>query len=375
MAARTANGKVVHLPSMELRQFPVGAGEHIYLSSIVGVDPAGYLKTFVPCDVAVGIAYEECNNAAGAAGAKYCQVYVDGDFEWPWASAALTDIGKPLYATDDQTLALTGHPDAYVGCVVHKDADAAGYTILRLKQPGEAPPNDGSCVDLRLDFSKFNVVNQDESVATLKLVGTGWKTAAVGAGLTAGTSGLLIDEATGELVALIDNADEAENLTLESEQVFNITKGATFTMIGRNSVAGGVATDDVDFGLMGLAGGITATERADMNAASAGLLSCLFHINANALDIFGSSDDNASPITATDTTINNSLTVNKEHTVLCRPTGVCELWIARARMLSTTVFSVGAAGLLAAIANIEKSTGTGVPEMRIRNLRAAGAIA
>ena len=375
MTALTANANIPHLPDQELREFLVGAAEHIYQGGFVGVDPAGYAKAFVPGDLFVGIAYEEVNNSAGAAGADKVRVYTVGDFELALTTAAHTDTGKPVYATDDATLGRTGHPDAFVGTVVHKDADTAGYVIVRLRQPGQRAPVGEGSIDIDVDFSKSQVVAQDESVATLTVAGSGLKTAAVGAGLTAGTTGILMDEATGEVRLLIDNDNEAENLTIETPQVFNITKGATFEFTGKLEAAGGAATDDFDFGLMGLSGGITATERADMDAATAGLLSCKFHVDTNGLDLKASSDDNASPIAAADTEVNVVLQTAFSVKLICRPTGLCEVWVNGVRKLSTTAFSVGASGLLAGIVNIEKSTGTGVPEIRMSKLRVAGAIA
>jgi len=174
---------------------------------------------------------------------------------------------------------------------------------------------------------------------------------------------------------LIDNDNEAQNLTIETPQVFNITKGITFETELTLEAAGGAATDDLDFGLMGLAGGITATERADMDAATAGLLSGKFHVDANGLDLKFSSDDNASPVAATDTEVNLVLQTFNKFKAICRAAGTVEVWVDGVRKLSTTTFSVGAAGLLAGIVNIEKSTGTGVPEVRVKKLRVAGAIA
>lgn len=377
--ALTANANVDRLVDQELRMFPVGAAVHIYRGALVGRDPAGHLKPFVPGDEFVGVSYEEFDNTAGSAGDRHptsgaagCRAYVQGDFLLTLAGAALTDHGKALYATSDSATGLTGHPDAFIGRILHYET--SNTVLVRLRQPGEQAPEDGSSINIEVDFANLLLVDQDETVATLNLVGTGLRTAAIGTGLTAGATGLTVDDAIGELEMLLDDDSEAQNLTLKTQQVFNIAKGVTFEFEGRNKTAGGAATDDFDFGLMGLAGGITSTEEADMNVATSGLLSCLFHVDTNALSILASSDDNSSPISATDTLIDNSLTVNKKHKVICRPSGACELWIDGVRALASTAFSVGASGLLAGIVNLEKSTGTGVPEVRCRKLRMAGAI-
>lgn len=374
--ALSANAEVSRYVDQELRTFPVAASVVIYKGALVGTNPAGYLKPFELGDVFRGIAYEKVTGTS-TAGAVTCRVYTVGDFEVTYTGAAVADTNKALYAlTDDATsgtgVGLTGHPDAYMGRVLGYTASST--LLFRLKAPGEKPPVDGTSIDINIDFAQFKFAANDEAAVSYPvpwLLNTN-----VGAGLTAGTTGLLRDETTGEAKLLLDNDNEAQNVTLETPQVFNVTKGLTFEMEGRNSVAGGAATDDMDFGVMGLAGGITATERANMNATTAGLLSALFHIDCNALTAYASSDDNSSPVAATDlSAAANVLATNKRWKIIVRPTGVVEFWVNEVRMLSTTVFSVGASGLLAGIVNLEKSTGTGVPEARIRKLRVAGAIA
>lgn len=371
--ALSANRPLTRFASEEIATYPVGAAVHIYLGGLVGIDPAGYAKAFVPGDVFVGQANAEADNSSGAAGAINVDVIQAGNIEFALTSVAYTDAGRPVYATADDAIAFSGHPDAYVGRVVAKSA--TNKAVIRLKAPGEKAPNGDGCVDMLIDFAQVLVANQDEGTATLKVGGSAIKTAAIGAGLTAGTTGFLHNEATGELRMLIDNDNEAENLTIETPQVLNITKGATFDITIKLEAAGGAATDDLDFGLMGLSGGITATERADMNATTSGLLSALFHVDTNGLDLKFSSDDNAAPVTATDTTVDLVLQTAVNCKIIVRPTGAVEVWVGGTRYLSSTAFSVGASGLLAGIVNIEKSTGTGVPEVRVRKLRAAGALA
>lgn len=376
MTAITANANVDRAIDQELREFPVGAAVHIWRGALVGTDPAGNLKAFEPCDLFVGIAYEEADNTASgaSAGDVMCKVFVGSTFEFTLSGAALTDAGQPVYAIDSSTTVLkTGHPDALIGWIDHKDADTAGRVIVPLKRPGQKAGNVGS-IDIDIDFAKLLLVDQDETVATLNLVGTGLRTALIGSGLTAGTTGLTVDDATGELEMLHSSDSQAQNVTLKSQQVFNITKGVTFEMEGRNKTAGGSATEEFSFGL---AGGITitTTQEADMLDTTASYLYALFHMYTDALSVFAASDDNTTVIAPADTLIDNSLTVNKRHKVIVRPGGAVEFWINGARVLEDTVFSVGAAGLLAAIINTEKDAVVGVPEQRIRRLRVAGAIA
>ena len=369
--ALSANAQLNHYLDQGLREFPVGAAVHIYAGGNAGLDPAGYLKPFEPGDFFCGISYQECDNSLGAAGAKKCRVYVQRDFELTITGVALTDADAPVFATADDAQGLTGHPDAYMGKVVHYLA--ANTAIVRLREYGKKPPNGVGSIDIDIDFAKLNfteVLTAGNEVLVAHLL----RMDAIGAGILTG-AGIAPDPTTGEVKMLLDNDNEAQNLSIETPQIFNITKGITAEFVGRNKTAGGAATDDFDFGIASLAGGLTDTERADMNAATAGLKSALFHIDTNALHVLCSSDDNVSPVAAVDTLVDNSLTVNSTFKLIGRVGGGVEVWIAGARVLATSTFSVSAAGLFALIANLEKSTGTGVPEVRFRRMRIAGAIA
>ena len=142
----SANANINHFVDQELREFPVAAAVHVYRGARVGLDPAGYLKPFVPGDLFAGISYEEGDNSSGAAGAKKCRVYVLGDFELTITGVALTDAGAPVFATADNTQALTGHPDAYMGRVVHYLS--SNLALVRLRAWGEKPPNGVGSIEL-----------------------------------------------------------------------------------------------------------------------------------------------------------------------------------------------------------------------------------
>lgn len=98
---------------------PVKAATKIFAGSIVCRDSNGYA---VPgADTAgfvyQGIAEEYVDNTLGADGALTVRVR-RGVFELVTAGAAISDVGKPVFATDDQTVALNGSTNAvYVGTI------------------------------------------------------------------------------------------------------------------------------------------------------------------------------------------------------------------------------------------------------------------
>jgi len=373
----TANLNVARFVDQSLRAFPVAAGVHIYRDTYVGVDPAGNLNPFIPgYHDFVGLAAAECDNSLGAVGATTCQVYVQGDFELTLTSVSLIDRLKPVYATDDNAIALSGHPDAYVGRIIQKlDTNKA---LVRLRIPGELPPNGQGSILIDVDFGRTQEAATDENdgyggMGQLFYNG-------IGSGLTAGTTGHLLDEATGEKLFLMDATSQAQGISKETRRVFSTAKGMSLRWEGRKSVAAATAAD-ID---VGFAGGIalTDTQRADMQASTASFLYALFHIDAEDDNVDYATDDNATVVGPTDTTFDNEVATNHVFEVRIRPVtaalpAAAQFWIDGV-LKATSATGVAVAGataaLMAAYAGIEKGANTDVPAMRTRRFRAAGSI-
>jgi hypothetical protein len=127
--ALSANRDVDRYVDQELRSFKVAAGAHIYKGGFVGLN-SGYARALSAGDQCVGIAYEEANNASGAAGAISVRVYTQGDFLHTLTGAAVTNIGDAVYASADDTLTFTSTNNSLVGVCV--DVPEANKIILRL---------------------------------------------------------------------------------------------------------------------------------------------------------------------------------------------------------------------------------------------------
>jgi hypothetical protein len=128
---------------------------------------------------------------------------------------------------------------------------------------------------------------------------------------------------------------------------------------------------DVDWGL-GTA--LTTNSQADIGHSDMVQLAC-FHLDGLVANILAQSDDNTTPVTPLDTTIDNSLSVAKKFKIIVRPDGTVEFWIDAVRVLSTTAFAVLSTAMLAAFINMEKVTDAGAAELIFRNLRVAGGCA
>jgi hypothetical protein len=127
--ALTKNREVDHYVDQELRTLQVAAAKHIYKGALVGIDSAGYARPLLAGDPFAGVAYEEIDNSAGAGGALSVRVYTLGDFGLALSGATVAHIGRPAFASADDTLTFTGAGNSYVGIV--QDVPASGSIILR----------------------------------------------------------------------------------------------------------------------------------------------------------------------------------------------------------------------------------------------------
>lgn len=115
----------------QLRTLAVKAATILYRGSLVGLDRAtGYARPLLATDQFQGLAYERCDNALGANGDREVILFTQGDFEFDLTGTTRTAIGRPVFATDDNTLTLSGANAAYIGQIV--DAPATGKIIVRI---------------------------------------------------------------------------------------------------------------------------------------------------------------------------------------------------------------------------------------------------
>ena len=95
----------------------VVAADIIYEGSAVGENGSGYARPLVAGDPFLGFAEAKVDNSAGAAGALNVRYVRKGAVQLAVTSAAITDVGRPVYASDDATFAMTGI-GTYIGKIV-----------------------------------------------------------------------------------------------------------------------------------------------------------------------------------------------------------------------------------------------------------------
>lgn len=98
--------------------FPVVATDIIYKGAAVGDNGSGYARPLVAGDPFRGFADYKVDNATGAAGAKYVRCRTKGRIKLAISSLAITDVGKDVFASDDDTFTLTQSTNTRIGFVV-----------------------------------------------------------------------------------------------------------------------------------------------------------------------------------------------------------------------------------------------------------------
>jgi len=360
--ALSANREVDRYVDQELRTLPVGASEHIYKGAFVGTDPAGYLKAFVPGDLFAGIAYEEADNSSGSAGDINGRVFTLGDFELTLTSVAVKDMGKAVYATADNTLALSGHPDAFVGRVVNRTA--TNTAVIRLKVFGDKPDEaDTGSYEMVNDFTNLFVSTGADGGTDGPKYANGFKHASV---LGLGVHQIAGEDSGAQLD--FDAVAEAASATIHTGDAFPVDKGITFEARLYLSDIGDDAALDVDWGL-GTA--LTANSIASIDHADMVNLAC-FHMDGSSANINAQSDDDTTDVSPVDTTIDNATDAFKDFKIIVRPTGAVELWIEGSRVLSGTTFAVASTAALCGFVNLEKTSNDTTAVMKVDRIRVAG---
>jgi len=97
---------------------PVIADDIIYEGAAVGVvSGSGHARPLQAGDEFGGFAKEQADNTGGAAAAIDVRVQEKGKIKLAVSGAAITDIGEPIYASDDNTFTKTATSNSMIGFV------------------------------------------------------------------------------------------------------------------------------------------------------------------------------------------------------------------------------------------------------------------
>lgn len=142
---------------------PVAASTTIYKNTAVGLTQNGHLSSYVaPAAGATvtgtsfrGIALAHVDNSAGSSGAeKTCEVLIQGYVTYTLTSVAVTDVGAPVYVTDNATLSADASAGAYFGQIVAYDT--TNTCTIKLNPFGSWAGKFLSVVSPAIDFCTLN---------------------------------------------------------------------------------------------------------------------------------------------------------------------------------------------------------------------------
>lgn len=156
----------------DIHEYPVIATDIIYQGAAVGDNGSGYARPLVAGDPFRGFAEIKVDNSAGAAGTKHVRCRTRGRIKLAIASLAITDVGKDVYASDDNAFTLTQGTNTRIGHVVAWIA--TGYGIVEFGVTSGAGAEltdstggtaDGTLADVGGAFSQVTLNNNFAELA------------------------------------------------------------------------------------------------------------------------------------------------------------------------------------------------------------------
>lgn len=161
-------------------EIPVIASDIIYEGAAVGVVAGtGHARPLTAVDRFAGFAEATADNSAGAAAAINVRTVESGKIQLSVTGAVITDVGQPVYATDDDTFTFNPVGAAFVG-FVHRFVSAGvavvAFDALNYQDPyGAYSVRETISADKTLDIEdngKCFFVDTDAKIITLPVVAT-----------------------------------------------------------------------------------------------------------------------------------------------------------------------------------------------------------
>lgn len=120
-------------------QHPVIAADILYEGAAVGLVPAtGLARPLAASDKFAGFAEQKADNSSGAASAIRVEVIESGKIQLSVSGAVITDVGQPVYATDDDTFVFSPVDGVYIG-KVHRFV-SSGVVVVAFDATNDVDP-------------------------------------------------------------------------------------------------------------------------------------------------------------------------------------------------------------------------------------------
>ena len=156
----------------DVNELPVIATDIIYEGAAVGDNASGYARPLVAGDPFRGFAEQKADNFAGAAGDVSVRVRESGKVQLAISGLAITDVGKDVYASDDNTFTLTQGSNTRIGYVHRYVSSGVGVVAFDVACGAEAEITDstggtadGTLADVGASFNQATLNNNFADLA------------------------------------------------------------------------------------------------------------------------------------------------------------------------------------------------------------------
>ena len=156
----------------DVNELPVIAADIIYEGAMVGDNGSGFARPLVAGDSFRGIAERKADNSSGSAGDVRVRVLRKGLVRLAITSLAITDVGKAVYASDDNTFTLTQGANTCIGHVHRWVSTGVGIIAFQSANGAEAELTDsttgtadGTLADVGASFNQATLNNNFADLA------------------------------------------------------------------------------------------------------------------------------------------------------------------------------------------------------------------
>ncbi len=112
----------------DINELPVAAGELIYQGAVIGYNSSGYVRNLTISDNFAGFAEDNIDNSTGGDGAKKIRIRKKGSIILEIPNLVLTDLGRPVYATNNNSFTLFPTNAVYIGQI--SKIEAVGIALV-----------------------------------------------------------------------------------------------------------------------------------------------------------------------------------------------------------------------------------------------------
>lgn len=192
----------------DVGEYSVIASDIIYAGAAVGlVSASGHARPLVGGDQFVGFAEATVDNSAGAAAAKRVRVLIRGMVQLSVSGAVITDIGQPVYASDDDTFVFSPVGGSFIGFVeryVSSGVVVVAFDIPRIRDPWARYTLREALTSTKTfdaeDCGKLFWCTGDATALTLPAIATGLSGLAIVSGGAFGSQATTIDPAAADMI-------------------------------------------------------------------------------------------------------------------------------------------------------------------------------